>query len=158
MPMKQSAGILAYRFVNECLEVFLVHPGGPFWSKKDLGSWSIPKGEFNDDEDPLIAAQREFEEEVGVKLTGDEIALKPVKLKSGKIVYAWAVKADIDVSKCVSNQFEIEWPPKSNKIISIPEIDRWEWFCIEYALKKVNPAQSAFILELIELTESDATY
>ena len=145
---KQSAGILLFRKINNQLEIFLVHPGGPFFKNKDLGVWSIPKGEFLDDEDALVAAKREFLEETGQSIDGNFILLKPVILKSGKKVYAWAVEGDIDHEIIVSNLFEMEWPPKSGKKQSFPEIDRADWFDVEKAKLKINPAQTAFIDEL----------
>lgn len=147
--MKQSAGILVYKFIDKTIFFFLVHPGGPFWKNKDLESWSIPKGEFNNEEDPLEAAKREFQEETGVKVEGDFIELEYVKLKSGKIVHAWAVEFDLDESLIKSNDFEIEWPPKSGKFQSFPEIDRAEWFQTADALKKINPAQADFIIQMV---------
>jgi predicted NUDIX family NTP pyrophosphohydrolase len=145
---KQSAGILLYRVANKNLEVFLIHPGGPFWAKKDDGAWSIPKGEFEDDEEPLSAAKREFEEETGIKISGEFIQLNPIKQKSGKIVYAWAVEGDIDPVKIKSNSFEIEWPPKSGKMKSFPEIDKAAWFNLSDALTKINVGQMSLIKEL----------
>lgn len=147
--MKQSAGILLYKFIDSTIYFLLVHPGGPFWKNKDLESWSIPKGEFTDDEDPLEAAKREFHEETGFEVDGDFIALESVKLKSGKIVLAWAVEFDIDVTLVKSNDFEMEWPPKSGTMKSFPEIDRAEWFQTAEALKKINPAQADFIIQII---------
>jgi predicted NUDIX family NTP pyrophosphohydrolase len=147
---KQSAGILLYRIANEILEVFLVHPGGPFWAKKDLGAWSIPKGEFDDNEDALIAAKREFEEETGMPIEGEAMALAPQKLKSGKVVYAWAVEGDLDPAKVRSNTFEMEWPPRSGRVQSFPEIDRAGWYPVEEAIRKINPGQAGFIEELGE--------
>jgi predicted NUDIX family NTP pyrophosphohydrolase len=147
----QSAGILLYRKIDNRLQVFLVHPGGPFFKNKDLGAWSIPKGEFLDDEDALIAAKREFEEEIGQAVDGDFIELKPVRLKSGKTVYAWAVEGDIDHETITSNLFEMEWPPKSGKKQSFPEIDRAGWFEVEEAKLKVNVAQVGLIEELESL-------
>ena len=144
---KKSAGILLYKIENKILEVFLVHPGGPFWIKKDDGAWSIPKGEF-DDEDPLEAAKREFEEETGIKISGDFIKLNPVKQKSGKIVYAWAVEGNIDPAKIKSNEFEIEWPPRSGKMKPFPEIDRAAWFNLNDAKMKINGGQLLLIKEL----------
>jgi len=129
----------------------LVHPGGPFWKNKDEGAWSIPKGEFSDEEDPLTAAQRELKEELGMELGGEFIELSPVRLKSGKTVYAWALETDLDPSLISSNHCEIEWPPHSGKRISIPEIDRSEWFDATKAKEKINPAQVGFIEELITL-------
>jgi predicted NUDIX family NTP pyrophosphohydrolase len=145
---KQSAGILLYRKVDNQLEVFLVHHGGPFFKNKDDGAWSIPKGEFGDNEDALIAARREFLEETGQNIDGEFIKLKPVKLKSGKAVHAWAVEGDINHEVIVSNVFEIEWPPKSGKMASFAEVDRAAWFEPAVAKIKVNPAQIALIDEL----------
>jgi predicted NUDIX family NTP pyrophosphohydrolase len=147
MPRK-SAGILLYKIENKILKIFLVHPGGPFWAKKDDGAWSIPKGEFDDGEDPLDAAKREFEEETGIKISGAFLELKPIRQKSGKIVYAWAVEGDVDVSKIKSNEFEIEWPPKSGKMKSFPEIDKAAWFDLNEAGKKIIEAQLSLIREL----------
>jgi predicted NUDIX family NTP pyrophosphohydrolase len=146
---KKSAGILLYRLKNKFLEVFLVHPGGPFWAKKDIGSWSIPKGEFTEDEIPLDAAKREFREELGIDCTGEFIPLTPIKQKSGKIVYAWASEGDIDPNQIKSNTFEMEWPPKSGKKQEFPEIDKGEWFNVSDAKKKIIPSQSGLIDELI---------
>ena len=146
--IKQSAGLLVYRETDAGVEIFLVHPGGPFYAKKDDGVWSIPKGEF-DDEDPLTAARREFEEETGQKIAGDFFALTPIKQKRGKIVYAWAVEADIDADAVKSNTFEMEWPPRSGKTARFPEIDRAAWFDPETAQQKINPAQAALIDEVL---------
>ncbi|WP_040627643.1 NUDIX hydrolase [Mucilaginibacter paludis] len=145
---KQSAGILLFRLISNSLEVLLVHPGGPFFKNKDLGSWSIPKGEFLDDEDALLAARREFKEETGFDITGDFLKLKPVKLKSGKNIHTWAVKGDIDAGAIVSNTFEIQWPPSSGRIQAFPEIDRAAWFTVDGARDKINPAQFPLIEEL----------
>lgn len=145
---KQSAGILLYRKINNQLQVFLVHPGGPFFKNKDDGAWSIPKGEFLDNEDALIAAKREFLEETGQSVDGNFIKLKPVKLKSGKTVHAWAVEGDIDHEVIISNVFEMEWPPKSGKMASFAEVDRAAWFEPAVAKVKINPAQTALIDEL----------
>ncbi|QHS56739.1 NUDIX domain-containing protein [Mucilaginibacter sp. 14171R-50] len=145
---KQSAGILLYRRANGLLQVFLVHPGGPFFRNKDNGSWSVPKGEYVDGEEPLTAAKREFEEETGQTLTGNFIKLKPVKQKSGKTVHAWAVEGDIDHEKIISNVFEIEWPPRSGKKATFPEVDRAGWFTIDEARLKIIPAQVGLIEEL----------
>jgi predicted NUDIX family NTP pyrophosphohydrolase len=144
----QSAGVLLYRKINNQLQVFLVHPGGPFFKNKDLGVWSIPKGEFLNDEESLAAAKREFEEETGQAIDGNFIPLNPVKLKSGKKVYAWAVEGDINHETIFSNLFEMEWPPKSGKKQSFPEIDRAGWFEVGEAKLKINTAQTAFIEEL----------
>ncbi len=145
---KQSAGILLYRKTNNQLQVFLVHPGGPFFKNKDIGVWSIPKGEFLDGEDPLEAAKREFNEETGQPVDGDFIKLSAVTLKSGKIVHAWAVEGNIDHETIFSNLFEMEWPPKSGKMQSFPEIDRAGWFDIETAKIKINAGQAGLIEEL----------
>lgn len=151
--IKQSAGILLYRFVNKQPQFFLVHPGGPFWVKKDTGAWSIPKGEFTD-EDPLEAAQREFEEETGIKAGFKKYkALTPVKLKSGKKVFAWAAEGDVDASAIKSNLFEMEWPPKSGKTISVPEIDKAGWFDKQVAMEKINSGQTALITELLRILQ-----
>jgi len=150
--MKKSAGILLYKFVDSTTFFLLVHPGGPFWKNKDLESWSIPKGEFTEDEDPLEAAKREFQEETGFELIADLdefIPLEHIKLKSGKTVYAWALEFDIDVTLVKSNDFEVEWPPKSGNLQSFPEIDKAEWFQAAEAVKKINPAQADFIVQII---------
>ena len=145
---KQSAGILLYRIVDSQLQVFLVHPGGPFFKNKDEGSWSIPKGEFADGENPLDAAKREFLEETGQSVNGNFIELKSIQQKGGKTVHAWAVEGDIDHERIVSNIFEIEWPPRSGKKQTFPEIDRAAWFGIETAKRKINSAQVDLIDEL----------
>lgn len=149
MEKKKSGGVLLYRLKNTILEVLLVHPGGPFWSKKDLGSWSIPKGEFTDEESGFVAAKREFQEEIGFEITGIYIELSPIKQKSGKTVFAWALEGDIDPKLIKSNTFEMEWPPKTNKMQSFPEIDRGEWFSVPDAKQKINISQASFIDELI---------
>lgn len=148
--MKKSAGILLYRKTSDFPEFLLVHPGGPFWKNKDLGTWSIPKGEFTD-EDPLAAAIREFEEETGTFLSGDFVALEPEKLKSGKLIYAWALEHDMDSENITSNEFETEWPPKSGLLKKFPEVDKAAWFSAEMALEKINLAQGSFILQLLKL-------
>lgn len=146
--IKQSAGILLYRKLKDGFEIFLVHPGGPLWAKKDLGSWSIPKGEF-DEEEALLAAKREFREETGIDAPqGEYLPLKPIRQKSGKIVHAWAVEGEIDADHVHSNDFEIEWPPRSGRRQAFPEIDRGAWFFIEDALGKINPGQIGLIREL----------
>lgn len=149
--MKQSAGLLLYRRNKKNLEVLLVHPGGPFWKNKDAGAWSIPKGEFDGDEQALDAARREFEEETGFHCSGEFLELSPVKMKSGKSIYAWALDKDIDAAAIRSNTFEMEWPPKSGKQKSFPEIDKAKWFSPAEAKQKINVSQSAFIDELLEL-------
>lgn len=146
---KQSAGILMYRLRNDRLEILLVHPGGPFWAKKDLGAWSIPKGEF-ENEDAANAAKREFREETGVSIEGDMMPLTPQKQKGGKVVHAWAVEGDLDPNNIRSNMFELEWPPKSGKTRLFPEIDKAEWFPVHTAIKKINKGQVGLIDELIQ--------
>lgn len=148
---KKSAGILLFRAKNGQLEFFLVHPGGPFWKNKDVGAWSIPKGEFSDDENGLDAARREFKEETGNEAWGSFIPLSPVKLKSGKSVFAWAVEGDLDAAAFRCETFlDVEWPPRSGKSISIPEVDKGEWFSTADAKEKINPAQVPLIDELIK--------
>jgi predicted NUDIX family NTP pyrophosphohydrolase len=132
------------------LEIFLVKPGGPFWKNKDAGAWSIPKGEYTD-EDPLAAAKREFQEETGFPIEGEFKALARITQKSGKEVLAWAVEGDIDAAAVKSNEFEMEWPPKSGRRGMYPEVERGEWFPAAVALKKVNQAQADFIRELAGL-------
>jgi len=146
---KQSAGILLYRFKDNLTEVFLVHPGGPFFAKKDAGAWSIPKGEFNEDEEPLDAAKREFKEETGQNVDGNFIELYPITQKGGKIVYAWAVEGDIDHETIVSNVFSMEFPYKSGKWVTYPEVDKAAWFDIETAQEKINAAQAALLADLL---------
>ncbi|MDF3077606.1 MAG: hydrolase [Sphingobacteriaceae bacterium] len=148
---KQSAGLLAYRYRDDVLQVLLVHPGGPFYMKKDLGAWSIPKGEYAEGEDPLEVAKREFEEETGNQICSETfLPLLPVRLKSGKEIKAWAVAADFDQCFIRSNEFEMEWPPRSGKKQSFPEVDKAEWFTVEEARQKLNPAQVPLVLELID--------
>ncbi len=147
MPRK-SAGLLLYRFSQGVLEVFLVHPGGPFWKGKETGAWSIPKGEYTD-EDPLEAAIREFKEETGFKVEGDQfIPLTMIQQKGRKIVMAWAIEGNLDADAIKSNTFRQEWPPKSGKWQSIPEVDKAAWFDLETAREKINSAQVALLKEL----------
>ena len=147
--MRKSAGLLVYRRRDAFVEVFLVHPGGPFWKGKEAGAWSIPKGEFSDGEDPLCAAVREFSEETGQKIDGDFVELRTVQQKGGKQVLAWAVEGNDDAAGIQSNHYRIEWPPKSRKWSSYPEVDKAAWFKWTEAKKKINPAQTSFIDELI---------
>ena len=147
MPAKKSAGILIFRRTPE-LEVFLVHPGGPFWAKKDLGSWSLPKGEFEDDEDPLDAARRELAEETGFTVDGRFIALTPLRQKSGKTIFAWAVEGDCDPSQLRSNLFTMEWPPRSGRRQEFPEVDRGAWFTMAEAQRRIVAGQASFLDEL----------
>jgi predicted NUDIX family NTP pyrophosphohydrolase len=148
MSEKKSAGIILYRIVKNSLEVFLVHPGGPFWEKKDDGSWSIPKGLFEANEDPLEAAKREFREETGSDITGGFIALTPLKQRSGTLVYAWAVEGNIDATSVKSNTFSMEWPPHSGREQTFPEVDRGGWFKISQAREKISVGQRGFLEEL----------
>ncbi|MCZ6775226.1 MAG: NUDIX domain-containing protein [Ignavibacteria bacterium] len=151
---KTSAGLLMYRSQERVFEVFLVHPGGPFWAKKDLGSWSIPKGEFDPDGDPLASAKREFEEETGFAAVGEFKLLAPLKQPSGKIVHAWAFEGDCDPKAIKSNTFSIEWPPRSGKMQAFPEVDRAGWFTIDAAKKKILKGQVGFLEELQHLLGS----
>lgn len=143
-----SAGLLLYRSRDRRIEVFLIHPGGPFWEKKDLGSWSIPKGLVEEDEDLLDAAKREFHEETGFRALGPFLPLSPVKLKSGKIVYAWAAEGDLDAGAMKSNTFTMEWPPRSGKQQTFPEADRGAWYSFDDAKTKINARQAALLEEL----------
>lgn len=146
--MKKSAGILVYRKKGKDPEFLLVHPGGPFYKNKDINVWSIPKGEYNDEEDAFEAARREFFEETGIRIDGDFYELKPVKQSGGKIVNAWAVEGDPDISNIRSNTFEMEWPPKSGRLMNFPEIDRAEWFSYDEACQRIVKGQIPIIDEL----------
>ncbi len=145
---KTSAGVLLYRRKGGVLEVFLVHPGGPFWARKDLGAWSIPKGEYSETEDPLHAARREFEEETGTRLEGDLVPLSDITQTGGKKVKAWAVEGDRDPRLVRSNTFELEWPPRSGRVQSFPEIDQAAWFPMEAAKLKIVKGQLPLLEEL----------
>jgi len=145
---KRSAGILPYRRLGQAWQVLLVHPGGPFWARKDEGAWSIAKGECEPSEPGLQAALRELREETGFEPPGPFHALAPVRLKSGKVVEAWATLAELDAAAFRSNRFEIEYPPRSGKMRSFPEVDRVEWFDFATAERKVNAAQVALLREL----------
>jgi predicted NUDIX family NTP pyrophosphohydrolase len=142
-----SAGILLHRLAGGELQVLLVHPGGPLWARRDAGAWSIPKGEYaNGSEDPLAAALREFEEELGSPPPdGDALDLGEIRQKSGKRVRAWALEGDLDASAITSNTVIIEWPPRSGRQLEIPEVDRAEWFSLADAREKINPAQVALL-------------
>lgn len=148
---KTSAGLVVYRIQKDRLEIFLVHPGGPFWARKDAGSWSIPKGEFIDPEDPLEAAKREFREETGHEIEGPFLPLQPRKQPSGKIVHAWAVQGDIDPERIQSNTFTMEWPKGSGRQKEFPEVDRAEWFEVEEARRRILPGHTGFLDELAGL-------
>jgi predicted NUDIX family NTP pyrophosphohydrolase len=147
---KRSAGILMYRREGEDILLLLVHPGGPFWAKKDFGSWSIPKGEYTEGEDALAAARREFAEETGYKLEGEFQPLGELTQSGGKRVVAWAVSGDFDPRTLTSNRFEMEWPPRSGQIQSFPEVDRAAWFGVAEARKRLLPAQTTFIDRLLD--------
>jgi len=148
---KKSAGILLYRQTTSEPEVFLVHPGGPFWAGKDLGAWSIPKGEMEEDELPETAALREFEEETGFKRIGLLTPLHPVKTKNGKIIYPFALQSDVDPTALKSNTFSLEWPPHSGRFQDIPEVDQGAWFTLDMARKKIHPSQAPMLDELQKL-------
>ena len=148
--MKQSAGILVYRVLPASLEVLLVHPGGPFWAKKDDGAWFIPKGEVEPGEEPWLTAQREFREELGMAPpSGEPRALGTVKNKGGKLIHAWALVGDLDLSSFISNSFDLEWPPRSGKMRSFPEVDRAQYFAVELAVHKMHPAEFPLIERLL---------
>jgi len=151
---KRSAGLLLFRWRGESLEVFLVHPGGPFWAKKDLGAWSIPKGEYADDEDPLAAARREFEEETGFAAPANAVALGELQQAGRKMVMAWAAEGDCDPEKLVSNRCEIEWPPRSGRKMDIPEVDRAAWFSIDEARERILNSQQPFLERLRQQLEA----
>jgi len=154
---RRSAGLLLFRTParkSTLLEVLLVHPGGPLWAKKDLGAWSIPKGEYEDDEDPLAAARREFAEELGAPPPETEgvepIELGEVRQKSGKRVIAWALAGDFDADQIASNTFTMEWPPRSGRAHAFPEVDRAQWFRIAEARQRINPAQAELLDRLVQ--------
>ena len=150
---KKSAGLLLYRDGGDSgIEVLLVHPGGPFWRNKDEGAWTIPKGEFDDSEEPLKGAKREFKEELGSSPpVGEYFPLKPIKQKNNKTVHAWAVKGDFDPVTLKSNTFSYEWPPKSQRVQEFPEVDRAEWFAPDEAKRKILLAQVPLIDQLLQL-------
>jgi predicted NUDIX family NTP pyrophosphohydrolase len=149
--MRQSAGLLLYRVRDAAIEVMLVHPGGPFWARRDDGAWTIPKGEFDANESPLVAARREFHEETGADVAGPFHALQPVRQAGGKRLHAFAVEADFDPATLASNMFEIEWPPRSGRLQSFPEVDRAAWFTLALAAIKLHPAQRAWLDEIAKL-------
>lgn len=155
MPKSESAGILLWRVGAVGVEVLLVHPGGPFWSRKDLGAWSIPKGEIPAGDDALATAKRELAEETGAVASGELAPLGSVKQKSGKVVHAWAMRGDFDPSALRSNNFEMEWPPRSGRMQSFPEVDRAEWLDLDTARGKINPAQAAFLDRIAALVARD---
>jgi predicted NUDIX family NTP pyrophosphohydrolase len=155
---RRSAGLLVHRGAGAELEVLLVHPGGPMWSKRDAGAWSIPKGEYDSDEEPLAAARREFAEELGVAPPdGPARDLGEVRQKSGKVVHGWAVEGDLDVSEISSNMVTVQWPPRSGQTLEIPEVDRAEWFGPELAREKINPAQAVLLDRLSHILEASTS-
>lgn len=154
MPRK-SAGLLLYRR-RDRLEVLLVHPGGPLWVKKDERAWSIPKGEIEDGEDPLAAARREFQEELGAQAVGEFTPLAPVRQSSGKLIWAWAVEGDFDPATLRSSTFSMEWPPRSGRRQEFPEVDRAAWLPIEIARVKINPGQIGLLDQLSLMRAADA--
>jgi len=153
---KQSAGILVYRTGERGLEVLVAHPGGPIFRNRDEGAWTIPKGEIEVGEEPLAAARRELAEETGFVLEGPFLPLGSVKQKSGKIVHAWACQGDVDPAQLRSNRFEMQWPPRSGRVQSFPEVDRVAYFDPDTARAKLNSAQSELVLRLVELLNSSA--
>jgi len=150
---KESAGLLMFRRRAGAPEVLLVHPGGPFWAKKDQGAWSIPKGEYQPGEDPLLAARREFAEETGIAPEGEVVALTPLRQSGGKIVRAFAIEGDCDPQAIRSNTFVMEWPPRSGRRQEFPEVDRAGWFTLEVAKEKLLAAQAALLEELEQVLE-----
>jgi predicted NUDIX family NTP pyrophosphohydrolase len=154
MAAKQSAGLLIHRGAGAELEVLLVHPGGPFWAKKDDGAWFIPKGEIEPGEEPLATARREFQEELGLPPPpGDPLALGTVKNKGGKLIHAWALGGEVDLAAFRSNTFQLEWPPRSGKRRDFPEVDRARYFRVAEATQKMHPAEQPLLVRLLELLE-----
>jgi predicted NUDIX family NTP pyrophosphohydrolase len=143
-----SAGVVLYRRERERLELFLVHPGGPFWSRKDVGAWSFPKGEYQEGEDPASVARREFHEETGFTVQGELVALEPIRQKGGKVVQLFATEGDCDATAIRSNTFTMEWPSKSGRTAEFPEVDRAGWFSPAQARVKLNPAQAGAVDEI----------
>jgi predicted NUDIX family NTP pyrophosphohydrolase len=148
-----SAGILLYRIRSHAIQVLLIHPGGPFWAKKDDGVWSIPKGEYDEDTDSLEAAKREFHEETGFDISGEMVPLRPVRQPSGKVISGWAVEGDIDATSIRSTSFRMEWPPKSGRFQDFPEVDRAEWFDVSTAHRKILPGQRPFLAQLEQMVQ-----
>lgn len=145
---RTSAGILLYRTMNGVPEVFLVHPGGPYWAAKDLGVWSVPKGEPGPDEDPLAAARREFTEETGFSVEGEPVALEPIRQSGGKLVRAWALEGNVDPDSLRSNTFTMEWPPRSGRQRAFPEVDRAAWFPLPEARRRILAGQVGLLDQL----------
>ena len=150
MPAKKSAGLLPYRRRAGEVEVLLVHPGGPYWARKDEGAWSIAKGMIEDGEDTLGAARREFAEETGASVSGELMPLQPVRQKGGKVIHAFAVEFDFDPTHLRSNTFALEWPPKSGQLREFPEVDRAAWFGLDQARKKIIQGQAPLLDQLLE--------
>ncbi|HEY9229123.1 MAG TPA: NUDIX domain-containing protein [Gemmatimonadaceae bacterium] len=148
-----SAGLLLFRRRGDALEVFLAHPGGPFWAKRDVGAWTIPKGVANDGEDLLDAARREFGEETGLTANGPFVSLGAIRQKAGKAVHAWAYEGDADPDAVTSNPTQVEWPRGSGRLLTFPEVDRCAWFDIESAREKINPAQAELLDRLRDVLE-----
>jgi predicted NUDIX family NTP pyrophosphohydrolase len=153
---RTSAGVLMYRRRGGALEVLLVHPGGPFWANKDVAAWSIPKGELDRCEDPLFVARREVEEETGLRVEGDFRLLAPIRQAGGKVVHAFALEGDCDPQAIRSNTFEIEWPPRSGRMQTFPEVDRAAWFRLEVAREKIHKGQVALLDELQAILAGDS--
>jgi predicted NUDIX family NTP pyrophosphohydrolase len=151
---KRSVGLMVYRRREDGVEVFLVHPGGPFWAKKDEGSWSIPKGEYEEGEESLDVARREFAEETGFEVNGDFMEVGQIKQAGGKVVMAWAVEGDFDPASLKSNAFEMEWPPRSGRMQKFPEVDRGEWFSIDAARVKILKSQEPLLDMLLSVLGS----
>ena len=153
---KISAGILLFRRRPTGIEVMLVHPGGPFWAKKDEGAWSIPKGLADEGENLLEAAKREFLEETGVTVEGEFLDLGAHKQPGGKTVVAWACEGDFDPAALTSNKFSLEWPPRSGRVAQFPEVDQAAWYSIDEALEKINEGQRAIVEALVERLDPEA--
>ena len=152
---KRSAGLLMYRIRNRRIEVFLAHPGGPFWETKDKGAWTIPKGQFFDGEEPLDAAKREFQEETSFIPNGEFLSLGTIRQLSGKLVEAWAFEGDCDPNELSSITCEVEWPPRSKRMIEVPEVDRGKWFSVDDAREAILAAQKPFLASLCEALGCD---
>lgn len=147
---KHSAGVLIYRWRAGKIEVLLVHPGGPFWRNRDVAAWSIPKGEFDPDEDALEAARRELAEETGLRVEGSLTPLTPRRQAGGKVIHVWAAEHDVDIPAIRSNTFSMEWPPRSGRMQEFPEVDRADWFPLDLAREKIHKGQTDFLDELEE--------
>lgn len=156
--MLTSAGILVHRTLAGRREVLLAHPGGPLWRRRDLGSWSVPKGLVEKGEEPLAAAIREFSEETGLPIDGPFRPLTPIRQRSGKQVFCWAVEADLDVGKFAPGEFEMEWPPRSGRIVRFPEIDQLRYFAVDEALARIMPAQAPLIREALAISPTGCSH